>query len=348
MRRYAIFILTALLIILAAVAGMIFPVDADKKTLGLPTAELTAYTTLPAETVSILAEVYERENHVRINFVPLTSQEILQEIKNDAVSDPTVVRTVDIVLTDSKILREAADLNLLTPYSSETNDAVRKNFKDEQDRWIGVWYDPIVFCANRDYLRSTVEIPNTWEKISATKNVRVGITDFIAAEASANLMFQLIGNFGDAKTYEILSGIHPKVIQYTKYLSNPVRQAGMGEVDISVAVESETLRYLQNGYPLKIIYPADGTSYLLTGTGITTTDAAKSQIAAKFADWLLGDEAQLYLQTNGFYFIPTNPQTLAYKSFAGKNLILFENTGDFSEKQRQNFLYRWINDVRLK
>ena len=161
-------------------------------------------------------------------------------------------------------------------------------------------------------------------------------------------MFQLIGNFGDAKTYEILSGIHPKVIQYTKYLSNPVRQAGMGEVDISVAVESETLRYLQNGYPLKIIYPADGTSYLLTGTGITTTDAAKSQIAAKFADWLLGDEAQLYLQTNGFYFIPTNPQTLAYKSFAGKNLILFENTGDFSEKQRQNFLYRWINDVRLK
>ena len=183
MRRYAIFILTALLIILAAVAGMIFPVDADKKTLGLPTAELTAYTTLPAETVSILAEVYERENHVRINFVPLTSQEILQEIKNDAVSDPTVVRTVDIVLTDSKILREAADLNLLTPYSSETNDAVRKNFKDEQDRWIGVWYDPIVFCANRDYLRSTVEIPNTWEKISATRNVRVGITDFIAAEA---------------------------------------------------------------------------------------------------------------------------------------------------------------------
>ena len=348
MRRYAIFILTAFLIVLAAVAGMIFPVDADKKTLGLPTAELTAYTTLPAETVSILAEVYERENHVRINFVPMTSQEILQEIKNDAVSDPTVVRTVDIVLTDSKILREAAELNLLTPYTSEINDAVREKFKDAQDRWIGVWYDPIVFCANKDYLRSTVEIPNTWEKLSATRSTRIGITDFIAAEASANLMLQLIGNFGDAKTYEILSGIHPKVVQYAKYLSNPVRQAGMGEVDISVAVASETLRYLQNGYPLKIIYPADGTSYLLTGMGITTADAAKSQIAAKFSDWLLSDEAQLYLQTNGFYFIPTNPQTLAYKSFAGKNLVLFENRGDFSEKQRQEFLYRWINDVRLK
>lgn len=348
MRRYRVFILTALMIILAAVAGMTFPVDADKKTSGLPTAELTAYTTLPTEIVSVLADVYERENHVRINFVPMSSQEILQEIKNDAVSDPTVVRTVDIVLADSKILQEAANFNLLTSYTSETNDAVRDKFKDKHDRWIGIWYDPIIFCANKDYLRSTVDIPDTWEKLSRAKNMRVGITDFIAADASANLMFQLIGNFGDAKTYEILRGIHPKVVQYAKYLSNPVRQAGMGEVDISVAVESETLRYLQNGYPLKIIYPADGTSYLLTGFGITTKDYAKNQVAAKFSDWLLGDEAQLYLQTNGFYFIPTNPQTLAYKSFAGKNLLLFDNQAHFSDKQRQEFLYRWINDVRLK
>ena len=348
MRRYTIFILTAFLIVLAAVAGMTFPAVADKKTAGSPTAELTAYTTLPPETASILAEVYERENHVRINFVPMNSQDILQEIKNDAVSDPTVVRTVDIVLADSKILKEAADFNLLKPYTSETNDAVREKFKDKHDRWIGIWYDPIIFCANKDYLRSTVDIPDTWEKLSKVKNTRIGITDFIAADASANLMLQLIGNFGDVKTYEILSGIHPQVVQYAKYLSNPVRQAGMGEVDISIAVESETLRYLQNGYPLKIIYPADGTSYLLTGFAITTTDPAKNQVAAKFADWLLGDEAQLYLQTNGFYFIPTNPQTLAYKSFAGKNLLLFDNQTTFSEKQRQEFLYRWINDVRLK
>lgn len=347
MRRYSILILTAFMIILAAVAGMTFPVDADKK-ISVPTAELTAYTTLPAETAAVLSEVYERENHVRVNFVPMNSQEILQEIKNDAVSDPTVVRTVDIVLADSKILREAAELDLLTPYTSETNDAVKALFKDEHDRWTGVWYDPIIFCANKDYLRSTVEIPDSWEKLSAAKNLRVGITDFLAAEASANLMLQLIGNFGDAKTYEILSGLHSKVVQYAKFLSNPVRQAGMGEVDISVAVASETFRYLQNGYPLKIIYPADGTSYLLTGFAITTKDAAKNQVAAKFADWLLGDEAQLYLQTNGFYFIPTNPQTLAYKSFAGKNLLLLDNRQSFSDEQRQEFLYRWINDVRLK
>lgn len=348
MRRCTIWILTAFLLVSAAVAGFMLPVDADKKVSGVPTAELTAYTTLPAETAAILSEVYERENKVRVNFVPMSPKEIVQNIRDDAVSDPTVVRTVDVVLTDSNILREAAELNLLKPYTSEANDAVKDVFKDEYDRWTGVWYDPIVFCANRDYLRTTVNLPDTWEKLSKAGRIRVGITDFLAADASANLMIQMIGQFGDVKTYEILRGLHPKVVQYAKFLSNPVRQAGMGEVDISVAVASETLRYLQNGYPLKIIYPADGTSYLLTGFGITTSDAAKNQVAAKFADWLLGDEAQLYLQTNGFYFIPTNPQTLAYKSFAGKNLALFDNQKTFSYEQRLDFLFRWVNEVRLK
>ena len=180
MRRYTNFILTAVMIILAAVAGRAVPVDADKKTYAKPTAQLTAYTTLPAETAAVLSEVYERENKVRVNFVPMSSGEILQKIKDDAVSDPTVVRTVDIVIADSKILREAADLNLFTPHTSEANDAVREIFKDEQDRWTGIWYDPIIFCANKDFLKRTVDLPDTWEKsdvpndhqLRRTKNLR--------------------------------------------------------------------------------------------------------------------------------------------------------------------------------
>lgn len=348
MRRYTILLLTGFMLILAAVAGASFHVDADKKISGVPIQELLAYTTLPPETVTILSETYEREKNIRVNFVPLAPAELIQKLRDDSVSDPTVVQTADLILTDSKNLSTAADLDLLTPYISETNDAVKNNFKDEYDRWIGVWYDPIIFCINRDYLRKIYSIPSTWEELAAMQNVRIGITDFLAADASSNLMFQMIGNFGDEKTYEILSEIHPKVVQYAKFLSNPVRQAGMGEVDIAVAVESETLRYMQNHYPLKIIYPEDGTACIITGVGIVTTDSKKNPAAAKFADWLLSDDAQISLQKNGFYFLSTNPQTLAYKTFAGKNLILFKNNPKFTEQQRHEFLDRWIKDVRFK
>ena len=122
----------------------------------------------------------------------------------------------------------------------------------------------------------------------------------------------------------------------------------MGEADISIAVESETLRYMQEGYPLKIIYPSDGTSYLLTGVGITTQDAKKNLAAVNFADWLLSDDAQLILQKNGFYFLSTNPSTLAYKTFAGKNIVLLDKSKTFSETEKQNFLERWVKYIRFK
>ena len=340
MRRYTISLLIGFMLILAAVAGAAFPVDADKKIFGVPQNELLAYTTLPAETVSILSETYEREKNVRVNFVPLSANELIQNLREKS--------TADLILTDSQTLNAAADLNLLTPHFSETNDAVKTNFKDEYDRWIGVWYDPIIFCINRDYLRKINVVPSTWEELAADKKARIGITDFLAADASSNLMFQMIGNFGDAKTYEILSGIHPRVVQYAKYLSNPVRQAGMGEADIAIAVESETLRYIQNHYPLKIIYPEDGTACIITGVGISTTDKKKNPVAAKFADWLLSDDAQISLQKNGFYFLSTNPQSLAYKTFAGKNLVLFKNNPQFTEQQRHNFLDFWVKNVRFK
>ena len=122
----------------------------------------------------------------------------------------------------------------------------------------------------------------------------------------------------------------------------------MGEADISIAVESETLRYMQNHYPLKIIYPEDGTACIVTGVGILTTDSRKNLAAAQFSDWLLGDDVQISLQKNGFYFLSTNPQTLAYKTFAGKNLVLFKDNPTFTEQQRHDFLDRWVKEVRFR
>ena len=347
MRRYTILLLIVFTLILSAVAGSAFLVGADKNEKNVLMQQLTVYTTLPPEHASILSTAYEKENHVRLNFVPLSADELIQRLRNDAVSDPTVITTSDVVLANSDVLSKATDLNLLQPYVSEINDAVRSNFKHDNGAWTGVWYDPIIFCVNQDYLRTITDIPKTWTELAEQKNVRIGITDFLAADASANLMFQMIGQFGDENTYKILTHLHPKIIQYAKYLSNPVRQAGMGEVDISIAVESETLRYMQNDYPLKIIYPMDGTSYLLTCVGISTVDSSKIKSAEQFADWLLSDEVQRILQSSGFYFVPTNPQTLAHKKFAGKNLKLFDKRQNFTPEQQYEFLDRWVKQVRF-
>ena len=75
-----------------------------------------------------------------------------------------------------------------------------------------------------------------------------------------------------------------------------------------------------------------------------TSDAP---VARAFADWLLTDEAQQALQQQGFYFVPTNPGTLAYKTFAGTNMILFNQPVLYTAQQKHDFLDRWVKEIRF-
>ena len=170
------------------------------------------------------------------------------------------------------------------PYDSEAADSVPHTLKSDDGAWVGIWYDPIVFCVNSDYLMTMPRILATWKELAAYPDIRLGMTDFLAADAPQKLMAE----YGEAETFRMLAELHPKVVQYVKYLSTPVRMAGMGEVDLSIAVQSETLRYVNQGYPLKIIYPTDGTAYLLTCMGLLKEESTE---ARAFMDWMLSDEA---------------------------------------------------------
>lgn len=340
MRRYTVLLVVSFVIMLLVITGTMYisgtgsDRDSGRKLLG----EITVYTTLPTENVTYLAEEYEKLHKIQVNFVPLSEQELEQRLREPGKAD--------MVLADSRLLRRAAGQGWLVPYVSEHSDAVAGNLKDAGDFWIGTWYDPVVFCINRDYMQRNARLPLGWRDLSEAKGMRIGITDFLAADSSANLYFFLIAQFGEQGTLDLLKKIHPNVVQYAKYLSTPVRMAGMGEVDLTVAVQSEVLRYIDDGYPLKIIQPEEGTAYTLIGNGILL-HAPHGEQARKFADWLLTDEALLVLQSNKFYFVPTNPATLAYKRLAVRNPVLFNQLADFPKEKRQELLDRWVKQVRL-
>ena len=340
MKRYTSLLFIAFIVVFVVAAGNTYLAGyADRVEENKATKSLKVYTTLPVEQAALLAAEYEKTAKVKISFIPLATKDLLSELKNNAPAD--------LVLADRETLQQAAAMGALAAYSSEQADLVVPELKDVQGFWVGVWYDPFVFCANKDYLRTAGRIPDTWSELAADKKARIGLTDFLAADASANLLFTLIAQYDEATAFAILRDLHPRVVQYAKYLSTPVRMAGMGEVDISIAVQSEAVRYINEGFPLSLIYPADGTACQLTGAGIvrTTADAAT---ARGFLRWLLEDDAQLCLQQQNFFFVPANHETLAYKSFSGKNLVLFENYSDLTADQKHDVLDRWVKNIRLK
>jgi len=75
---------------------------------------------------------------------------------------------------------------------------------------------------------------------------------------------------------------------------------------------------------------AGGSRTLIVRTPVTTTD-----------------EAQRALARHRFYFLTTNPATLAYQTFAGKNITMFQSHPYFTKEEKEKLLDRWVKKVRL-
>ncbi len=340
MRRYTSLLFLAFVLVIGTVLGAALLSGHADRSPGRHGRSVTVCTTMPAEQAALLAAEYERMAKVDVRFIPMTPEDLAASL-----SDKKTQPDADLVLADSRVMREGAMKGAFVPYLSEGTDSVADTFKDEEGAWTGVWYDPIVFCVNSDYLRTMPRIPETWAEFAAYPDMRVGMTDFLAADAASNLYFTMVSVYGEAEVLRQLSAIHPKVVQYVKFLSTPVRMAGMGEVDFSVAVQSETLRYITDGYPIRIVYPTDGTAYTLAGAGLLRDDRP---LAQDFIEWLLSDDAQMTLQRENVFFVPTNSGTLAYKQFAGKNIALFDKKDNFTPTERSALLDRWLQNVRFK
>lgn len=303
---------------------------------------VVVYSSLPVEEVSALAQEYEKISGIRVNIIAATPATLVDKVKAAYGSK----NAADLIFDDRLTLKNAKKNKLLAPYTSENTDVIPSRFCDADNFWVGLWYDPVIFAVNSDWLGQASSVPGEWSDLATFYGCRLVMTDFLAAEASANLLYSLVAVHGENPTLRYFAHLHANTIQYAKLLVTPPRMVGLGEADIAIAVQSETLRYVNDGFPIKIIYPSDGTAYMLTGVALAS--GAPNETEAKaFIEWLLQDAAQDALRKNRFYFVPTNPDVKALKAFNVQALQLFEYDDNFSAEEKARLLDKWVQDVRL-
>ncbi|MBP1764067.1 MAG: hypothetical protein H6Q65_1125 [Firmicutes bacterium] len=344
MRRYAPLFLISCFILFTTVLGLTYlSGHADKK---IPENgnSITVYTTLPAEQVSLLAQDFERDYKIHVNIVLLSGQDLIARLA--AEKD---MPQADVVLADQAVLVQLKQLNLLEPCFSEQIDLVSEQFVDADNYWTGVWYDPVIFAANQDFIRTNIVDLRTWNDLIAKEDgpkIRLGITDFMTADASATVLHMMAALKGETETLAFFKKIHPQIVQYAKFLTTPIRMVGFGECDVAIAVQSETIRYINDGFPIKILYPEDGTAFYLTGAALVKK-ATRQTDSIMLVDWLLQDNAQWTMQKNKYFFVPVNPESRMIKNLAMKNLELWESVPNSSAKEKQKLMDTWVQTIRL-
>ena len=179
MRRYQPLLLITFFLLVTVITGSTYLSGYAGKADPDNIKSITVYTTLPIEQITILGQEYEKTQHVRINLIPLSEQDLLSHLKLQ-----TAENSGDIIIADSKVLEQAKRYKMLVPYTSEQTDIIPERFNDEENYWTGLWYDPMVFAVNQDFMKSLPKTPSKWNDIVSDNKYRICITDFFAADGT--------------------------------------------------------------------------------------------------------------------------------------------------------------------
>lgn len=303
---------------------------------------IVVYSALPVEYTAVIAQEFEKKTGIIVQCVTLPNDAIAARLIEERESPRADIWLGGVSEYLYSVRREA----LLAPYQSQATDKIPAAFKDVDGYWTGVFIDVYGFASSRD-LRSGVKMPNSWEDIVESKDMRVVMPDpTMSAEAATPVVF-INSQKQRQEAISYLKRLHQHVIQYTKSSNAPVRATLMGEADIAVLPVREAIRYMQEGFPLSLSFPKEGTGFQLVAAAVVR-GAQNGSDAGLFLDWLTSKEAQeLAYKTNLFYY-GTNPDVITPNVMPRlSKLKLINYDRKWESLYRSKLIDEWIQKVRI-
>ncbi len=288
--------------------------------------ELVIYSDLDGKFVNLLADTFSKSKNVNLKAM------VLNELNGEKIQ-------ADIILTNSYALKSLARAGSLENIELTVLNDIKTNFKDINNAWTGIFYDPVVLLINQDFSRKYgQENLFDWDSLLKFNNIRVVLENFNNSVLQQHLFAAFSSNMGEDEIIDYFSKLNSHVVQYSKYPFTPIRMVVSGDADIAITPRSYIAEYLENDFPAYVIQPKTGTPVTLYGAGIYKGTDSKEE-ALVFVDWLLNSpEAKniIFNFETGYEFV-TSANT--------ENLWL--NTKYRLAEDRNDLLKRWFDEVRF-
>ncbi len=190
----------------------------------------------------------------------------------------------DIVWGISRSLLQS-NVRYFDSYASQNKDAIPAEFRDPQDRWIGTNLHVLVVLQNTKSVPEA-EGPKSWEDLLAAKwKGKVAFTDPANSGSAYSNITMLVdlwggGNAGWDKVAKLIG--NTRMLNRSSLVFQGV---GNGEYELGVSLEYAGYLWLNNGAPVKVIYPSDGTIAQMEGVAIIK-NGPNTPGARQFVDYV--------------------------------------------------------------
>lgn len=266
---------------------------------------LTILGTPQEDWVKATAEAFEKKTGIKTNYIRLSAGEALARIKAEKGNPSFSIWWGGPA--DQFI--DAKGQGLLEQYKSPTADKIPPQYKDAEGFWTGIYVGTLGFASNKELLaKKGLKAPTSWDDLLKPEfKGQVVVAHPASSGTSYTMLSTVLQIRGDTAGWDYIKKLHSQVFQYTKVGALPGEIVGRGEALVGIIFSHDTVKYVKQGYPLELSFPAEGTGYEIGGMAIIK-GAKQSAEAKMFYDWALTKEAQEIGPSTLSFQLPTSPE----------------------------------------
>ncbi len=302
---------------------------------------IVAVSDMPADVNAELSAAFYKQTGMHVQIISKTDDELHQQMKTAHDGEMP-----DVLIAAEPVLRQAAAIQQLKPYASIQTETVPYAFKDADGYWNGLWLNPMVFVVSYEYhARRGIEI-HTWDDLLRDPMLTIAFPDLASMDMAGDFLCSLVEVNGSEEAGLYLRALQSHVAAYSKSMASSVRRVASGEVNLGVVDAVTARQYRQDGAPIYILYPRDGTSYWLTGAAVTV-QCQDEELAAAFVEWLYSPDVDAVLRKNHLYFTYASETARKILDSQGQELVLFPTKKQYTDAGRRDLQNWWIKSVRF-
>ncbi len=238
------------------------------------------------------AEFEKTNPDVTVNFVRMSSGEALARLRSEKDNPQFDIWWGGPV--DGFVA--AAQDGLLEPYDSPNMANLRdqKLFKAADNAWAGVYVGTLGFGTNTNWLAENpdVKAPTSWDDLLKPEfKGQIMVAHPSSSGTSFTALCTILQLMGEEKGWEFIRQYAGQVSQFTKSGAAPANFVGQGEAAVGIVFSHDIVAAIENGSPMELTFPAEGTGYEIGGVGLIK-GAKHPDTAKQWFDWALEPATQ--------------------------------------------------------